>query len=118
MKFCQPHWDRLRKEIDDRGLTHLVAGDGEKATASMVRELEGHPEPADYDPLMSAHWAIMTNALKMGGLYLMGQDENGKDFCPLCEADYHGGHAQDWLTGCCDAQLEHAREMGLIPEPA
>jgi hypothetical protein len=115
MKICQSHWGQLRKAIDERGLSGLVAGDGKKAHAAMVRELEGHPEPGDWDPLMSANWAIHSEALHFGGLYLMGEDENGNQYCPLCEADAHGGHAADWIKGCCDAQLEHARELKLVP---
>jgi len=118
MKFCQPHWDELRKAIDDRGLSGLVAGDGIKAAAAMERELKGMSEPGDYDPLMSAHWAITSAALEAGGLYLMGDNPEGAEYCPLCEAEKQGGSgtASDWITGCCDAQLKHAREQKLVPD--
>lgn len=114
MKICQPHWDKLRQAINDRGLSGLIAGSGEKATESLVRQLEGSEDLSDYDPLMACNWAFHTEALRLGGLYLMGTDENGNQYCPLCEADFHGGHAQEWIDGCADAQLEFAREKGLI----
>jgi len=118
MKICQPHWDALRKAIDDRGLSGLVAGDGHKAHAAMVREIEGRSEPGDWDPLMAANWSIHSRALECGGLYLLASDENGRQYCPLCEAEKHGGAgcAQEWIDGCSNAMLEHARENHLIPD--
>lgn len=115
MKFCQPHWDELRKAVDDRGLSHLVAGDGQKAFEAMARELEGRPEPGDWDPLMAAHWAITAHALECGGLYLMGEDEQGNQYCPLCEAAKHKANPTEWINGCADAMLENARQKNLVP---
>ena len=117
MQFCKPHWNDLRKAIDDRGLSGLVAGSGEKACAALVRQLEGTDDKSDFDPLMNANWAIHMAALEDGGLYLLGTDENGNDYCPLCEAEKHGPPdiVADWINGCCDAQLETARELGLVP---
>jgi len=118
MKSCTSHWDELRQAIDQRGLSGLIAGSGEKVCEAIARQLEGIVEPGDFDPLMSANWAIMSAALQCGGLYLMGEDENGNQYCPLCEAAQHGhpGTVAEWITGCCDAQLEHARELGLVPK--
>lgn len=31
MKFCESHWKKLREEIDNRGLSHLVSGSGDEA---------------------------------------------------------------------------------------
>ncbi len=117
MKMCPTHWAALRKAIDERGLSGLVAGDGKKAHAAMVRELDGVPEPGDWDPLMSANWAIFSEALKCGGLAMMGVDEARKLRCPLCMADLGGGPgtAEEWISGCCDAQLAHARDLKLVP---
>lgn len=116
MKMCMPHWGELRKAIDDRGLSPLVARSGKEAAESAVRQIEGTDDKkADFDPLMSANWAIMGRALELGGLYLMGADDKGEEYCPLCEVDKHGGKASDWITGCCNAQLDHARELGLVP---
>lgn len=103
MKFCQDHWDRLRAAIEERGLGHLVAADGETAAAQQVAEIErGSQDVTTFDPLMSAHWAIASNALstieQAGGapLYLMTEGPEdpvegipggeGKTWprCPLC----------------------------------
>lgn len=118
MKFCQPHWDQLRKTIENSGMGGLIAGSGERAAAALARQLSGAVEKQDFDPLMNSNWAIMSHALKLGGLYLMSADEAGNQYCPLCEAEKHGGPgtASSWIEGCCDAQLQAARELGLIPK--
>lgn len=96
MKFCQGHWDRLRKAIDDRGLGHLVAPDGKAAAQQMADQLERADRgeepftPVNYDPLMAAHWAIVNavSALAPGiALHLMMPDEDGSEKCPLCYAN-------------------------------
>ena len=64
MKFCQDHWDRLRQRIDDRGLSHLIAADGQKAVSMMTSQLqERRTTRENYDPLMGAHFAILNNAM-------------------------------------------------------
>lgn len=102
MRFCQSHWDRLRQEISDRGLSHLVSGDGAKAVAKMQIELtEGAVTRESFDPLLSALWAITTNVMRLidragnDPLYLMavGPEDpvaypgfEGRTWsrCPLC----------------------------------
>jgi len=76
MMMCQEHWDRLRRAIDERGLSHLIARDSKRALEALTKEAEGTAGPNDYDPFMAANWAIMSQALKCGGLYLM---EDGPD---------------------------------------
>lgn len=97
MRFCQEHWDALRQAIDARGLGDLVAPDGEVAMAQLVDQLRrgerGEEETVtavNYDPLMSAHWAIVNNLAEVarthGGseaaLFIMVGD-----CCPLCFAN-------------------------------
>lgn len=130
MKFCQPHWDRLRKAIDDRGLSDLIAPDGETAAAQMADQLK-RAEAGDesetlvnYDPLMAAHWAIVNNVSGLGpgiALELMMPDEDGSDRCPLCYANE--GHKlacneegctftfDDWCERAADDQAEHVRKL-------
>lgn len=90
MKFCQPHWDALRGEIERRGLSRLVAKGGTAAAERMAREIEGTAGPDDFDPLMAAHNLILNNAMdvcKRAGaspLVLMMPNEDGSDRCPLC----------------------------------
>lgn len=106
MRFCQPHWDKLRTTIADRGLGDLIATDGETAVAQLTDALERREAtPVNFDPLMNAHWAITANAMdlisKTGNspLYLMLPDDVAEDpvagygeqyegrtwpRCPLC----------------------------------
>lgn len=81
MTFCNDHWQRLRKEIDERGLGGLVAGSGEKATRKIATELEqGAQSRETFDPLMGAFFAISGNIMDklgqagMNPLYLLASD--------------------------------------------
>lgn len=83
MKFCQPHWDALRKAIDDRGLSGFVPDGGEEAAKQMVDQIESGETTVDnFDPLMGAYWAIVgqiTAVFGAGALFHKG--------CPLSEAN-------------------------------
>jgi hypothetical protein len=131
MKFCQPHWDSLRKAIDDRGLSDLVAPDAETAGLQMAQEFEQGPSAVTYDPLMAAHWAIVNNVgdLVPGGiLYLMAPDEDGSERCPLCVVNE--GHRlgcavpgctftyDDWVDHAADDQLAHVEKLRAEGVPA
>ena len=119
MRFCQDHWDRLRLAIEERGLSHLIAPDGQTAMLQMADQLERgqrgeQPEtPVNYDPLMSAHWAIVNNISAVGPgvvLELMTPNEDGSERCPLCYANaQHEAHCRD--DGCTftyDAWIDYA----------
>lgn len=100
MKFCGQHWERLRGAIAARGLEALVSVGGHSAMEKLVDELQTKATTLDnFDPLMSAHWAIVGNATRIlgnnGGLYLlMDGPEDPVDVvgyagrtwprCPLC----------------------------------
>ena len=115
MKFCQPHWDALRRAIDDRGLSHLVARDGAAAAELLRAQAEGEAGPEAYDPLMAAHNMIASWAVENGGLAMLQGD-----LCPVCEGMRRvTGVApeeveRDLLTGPPDAALDYCREHGLV----
>lgn len=120
MQFCKEHWAALRAAIDERGLASLVAKSAQDAHASAVRQLDGSDDPkGDFDPLMNAHWAIFSNGLRCGGLYLMGHDDNGDEYCPLCELKKNITERPnpdvEWIRLAADEQLDNARELGLAP---
>ena len=105
MQFCQPHWDELRAAVDERGLATLVSADGEHAMARMKSEIEGSESAASFDPLIYAHNAVFTNALRMFGISAM-------DGCPLCDPP-----APDWVIArAADDALACAKELGLVGE--
>lgn len=143
MKFCARHWAAMRKAVDDRGLTPLVAAGGEKAARKMESELHERTQTREnFDPLMSMHWAIAGNAMDMLGraginpLYLLAADDRsappGRSTCPLCELNYlhktsctdarcvlDKEHGYDWMIDrAADDVLTTARELQLAPPPA
>ncbi len=132
MKFCQPHWDALRAEIDRVGLGGFVAKDGREAMQKTVRSLEQAKEgaaagAAQFEPLMGAHWAIVGNAMDFVGLALMVQNEDGSDRCPICylTADHKANCKQPeckietfdhWIGHAVTDQVARAKELGLLGE--
>jgi hypothetical protein len=124
MKFCQPHWDRLKTAIESRGLGHLIAANGRDAIARMVADLEQRSELSDYDPLMSAHWKIVSVAEQYLGLSLYF----GEAICPLCEVlkvyppipngHRYASNESYFIDGPADAELDFAKENGLWPASA
>src|ERR1044071_1245799 len=76
VRMCQSHWDKLREALKVRGLDGMVANDG----APPARDLaEGRP-----DPLMSAHNAIVANAMTRAWLAIMSNIDDGSERCPIC----------------------------------
>jgi hypothetical protein len=124
MKFCQPHWDKLRTAIGSRGLGHLIAANGRDALARTVAELKGTAERDDYDPLMAAHWMIVSVVQERIGLALYFGD-----VCPVCEGIKTNEGVVDpklgrvytpdeeesyWIDGPADAVLGYCRANGLV----
>ena len=121
----------MRRAVDDRALTHLVARDGAKAIENVVGEINGAQPTETFDPLMSMHWAIATNVSQflsqsgMNPLYLMaggpddpedqvdparhGEKYRGRTWsrCPLCYINL--AHE----VSCTDADCQLDRERGF-----
>jgi hypothetical protein len=115
MQFCAKHWVDLRTAIEDRGLLQFVNKDAisasKEVSAAFKKERD---EKQPYDPLLSANFAIWTNALRAGGLYMM-KDE----YCPCCELEKNTTlKAADWINPCCDYILADFRRKGWVPEPS
>ena len=117
----------LRAAIEARGLMDLVAPNGETAVAQLKHQLESEGStPTNYDPLMSAMFAISGNAAdlvkSMGGnaLYVMvrtaeeeasvegfpGYEGRTWPYCPLC----HINLAHEIL--CADPACPLDKERG------
>jgi hypothetical protein len=96
VKFCQDHWEKLRAAIEKRGLSALVADSGEKAAANMASSLEQGQNIDNFDPLMGAHNAIVSNVMNVVGLAIMQPNPDGTDRCPLCFINSeHKEHCKD-----------------------
>ena len=82
----------------------------------MVTELQGGK--SNFDPLMAMnnHW--WSSALEDGGAYLMGQDEQGRPYCPICEYEKHaeGFDARSASGTVADQMQTYCRDEGLIPK--
>lgn len=121
MKFCEAHWQRLRDAIKDRGLDGLVSKDGKEAAAKTVAELEGGPSKSTFDPLLGAHNAILSNTLRVVGLVILGADEKGEHYCPICYLTQNcacglGEKCEffDWIERAADDARAHAVSLGLV----
>lgn len=117
MEFCTEHWDALKEAIDERGLSHLIAKDGERAVVNLQEELDSGLTIKNFDPLMSSHWAIVSNVFDAVGLDLMLPDEDGEERCPLCFMnECHALYCEDenceredfddWIQYAADDSLE------------
>jgi len=127
MRICKDHWAMMREAIDNKGMSTLIAKDGETALQNEVAQLEagknGDPEPhkaAPFDPLMSMHWHFANDALRCGGLYLLGQKPGGGDYCPICEfvANSPGFVAMEAIDNVASQMQLHCYDEGLIPRPS
>lgn len=132
MKICADHWKTMREEIEQRGLSGLIAKTGEAAMEAEVRQLEEakatgtvseQTTKETFDPLMSMHWHFTNNALQCGGLYLLGPREDGKndgEYCPVCEFEAHqpGFVAEDQIGVVADQMRDYCLEQGLIARPS
>jgi hypothetical protein len=122
MKICHRHWEQLRDACASRGMAHLVSETPEQA--EIERQLAG--DDTNFDPLLRANFMIWGEAVRTGGPYVMGFDEHGKEFCPICEAieniapedlpdKRYSSTEQYWTEGVMDSILQYARDIGLMP---
>lgn len=112
MKFCQEHWKQLRKAIDDNGLGHLVAKDGEQAVKDLVEQAKLGVTPDNFDPLMFAHNIIFAKIIEHSGLtyFMPDAPHNG---CPMCEPDeVNPNWATKWIDGASLDTYNYAVHIG------
>jgi hypothetical protein len=115
VKFCQPHWDRLKASVESRGMGHLIAANGRDAHARAVADLEGRSDLSDFDPLMACHNRIVQRATEQFGLYLYTGD-----YCPVCETvknfpKISREETEDhYSEKIADSVLEFCRSQGLV----
>lgn len=123
MKFCEPHWDQLKEAIEKAGLAHLISKSGEEAAFIFKDEMEHGKNKDNYDPLMAAYWAIVNNAIKNGGMYLMFEKPDGTSYCPLCELDINTGRtllnieeipSDVWIRHAVSDEIEFCKNEGLL----
>jgi hypothetical protein len=126
VKFCQPHWEKLRQAIKDRGLWSFVATSGENAAAKLVASTNQGTRASNFDPLMSAHNAIVANVMDNTpvGMALFSPNEDGSERCPICfvQADHDANCTltgcvpfETWIDRAADDARDDAKGLGLMP---
>ena len=93
-------------------MTALVAESGEQAAKNLLSEMEGRTID-NFDPLMAAHNAIMTNAIATAGLEVMMANEDGSDRCPLCWMNGKSNDAGNPVLNVFDEWIERAADDAL-----
>lgn len=116
LKFCPDHWQKLRHEVESRGLGKLVAGDAVEAS----RRATAWPLAqtiANFEPAIGAQMLILENVVKaVGPRVLQPNPATGEPYCPVCElAATHKVKCLDpacafdgdsWLGLAAEAQLK------------
>jgi hypothetical protein len=111
MRFCNGHWGDLRNAVETKGMSHLIARSEKEAASRIMSEVEGQAKEETFDPLMSCHWMISSEVLKLGGLELLW-----KEHCPLCEVRDHTDEetVREWIDSCTTSVLKHCKEIGVL----
>ncbi len=129
MRFCLEHWAALREAIEERGLSALVAENGERAAQNTAAELDGQGSIDTFDPLMHAHMAIVAHAMEtvksryqQNPLMLMAPEEDPEvtwPLCPLCFLNWlHEEHNRICEKPDCDYPKEYDYAGDWIPQAA
>ncbi len=122
MKYCQPHWDRLRSAIEQRGMGHLTARSGEEAMMRFEEEVIGQATKHTFDPLMACHNRVVERATQRFGLALFAPNEDGSEKCPVCllltlpddKGRDRAGLEVHYSDELADSVLEYCRSEGLV----
>jgi len=113
MKMCVSHWDQLRAALRAEKLSYLISdGRIDEAAKTIEAGIE------TINPLVNSYSAILANALKTGGYYLLMGDETGKPYCPLCELNKHYSKeaSKQWVKEAAKEQRIIAEKTGLISD--
>lgn len=123
MKFCENHWEELRVAIEAQGLGQFISKSGEDAMKRMAAEETEGSTRTNFDPLMFAHNAIVSNSLSSVGLGLFNPNDDGSERCPLCTL-INGCPCDDagtdkcayakWIGFAATDALDEAKKLGLV----
>ena len=122
------HWSELIEKIKLAGLYPLVHQTPEAAMEAMSECITGEETNENYDPLLYAHWALVNNAMTIGGMSVLMGDRCPICYCkhviiehmktctePGCGAESNMKDLDFWVDHAVDGQIEVARSKGLIP---
>lgn len=119
MKICTPHWQLCREAVEQNGLSSLISKDGDELAERLAASMEDPQEVTNFDPLFAMSNHFVCEALKAGGLYLMGKPADGSNdgqFCPICEFIKHSKDfdAKAQIDNIAVQMAIWARGKGLI----
>lgn len=102
MRFCDDHWQELRREIVDRGLEAFVAPSAEEATVRLENATRGLGSFREqFEPLLHSSLQIKMDLMMEAGV----PDTGG---CPLCWAIQH--------CDCKQAECGYRKVIGLAAD--
>lgn len=108
MKLCEAHREELHKQVDAAGLYRLPIN--KHMAGRLVEEVcYGPVTKENFKPLMVGATLLHSQALNSGGTYVLGLDENGNEYCPVCEADKHEFYG--WIETAVKRVLEFANKL-------
>lgn len=115
LKTCDRHALRLRQEIEQRGMKHLINHDLEKQAAILGRLQYGRGRgKQDFDPWILAQLKLavqLGNSMEPRFMVDMLPDHT----CPLCMVSATNTITEEsWIKGVCNELLEEAWEWGLM----
>ena len=110
MKLCDAHREELYKQL---GAAGLLAGH-EVTDPDVVRmladDISNRPVTKSiFHPLRHSSTLLFSQALHSGGAYTLCFDENGNEYCPVCEADKHEFYG--WIESAVKATSEFAKKL-------
>lgn len=114
MRFCLPHWDKLRAEVDKQGLGAYVSDSPSRATEQLQRKVDGEDSLDTFDPLMRAHMAIIAAAISIVGVTLFLDDDDGTERCPICYMQRL--HDESCTNAGCDCSFEDSWITGAVAD--
>lgn len=121
MRMCTAHWARLRGELTGLGLGGFIADTGEEVARRTMRGVVEGLSLDSFEPLMGAHMAILSNTVRMCGLYVLANDTDGSERCPICFlATEHRTHCriedctvdyEAWISAAAAGQFEIYKKL-------
>lgn len=127
VEMCQQHWDKLKAQVHEKGLSSLMADGPEEANARLERIKRDDGYTIDnFEPLVYAMQAIVTNAMAQDAAIVMTLSWYlSVDSCPICGLNaIHDEHCDDddcdmgenpfecWIDRAADDALETWQGLG------
>lgn len=121
MQHCQEHWDKLRKGLEDRGLSSLISKNGEAVAKNLIERRTQGDTKDTYDPLMDIFFMHFGKAVEMFNTTALTEEFG----CPICYSiKYYVDETKQttkdevekfWVDTALDAVHEYCKEKNFCP---